>query len=161
MALLAAVPGACGFEPIYGRGGDTTSGLGDELAAVAVPDATDRLTFELRQQLVDQLNPTGVAVVPRYRLDWRIVRDIEDLAIQLDAVVTRQDLTLAASYALIDLEEDVVVDRGRVLRRASFNIIQDPYNDLVAEEDANRRAASALAVALRQQLVAYFERSAA
>ena len=54
-----------------------------------------------------------------------------------------------------------MVDRGRVQRTASFNIRGAPYSDLIAEEDADRRVAEALAVALRQQLVAHFERTAA
>jgi hypothetical protein len=90
-----------------------------------------------------------------------LARDVEDLAIQLDAVVTRQDLTVAAVYELSDTADGRVLARGRVERTASFNIRGEPYSDLIAEEDADRRVADALAVALRQQLVAHFERTSA
>jgi len=115
----------------------------------------------LRRALERQLDPTGRGAAERYRLETRLRRQVEDLAIQLDAVVTRQDLTVAAVYELVELGEGRVVDRGRVERAASFNIRGEPYSDLVAEEDADRRVAEALAVALRQRLVAHFERTAA
>lgn len=157
---VAGATASCGFEPVYAPGtGDDV--LSAELAAVALPDAETRFGFELRNALARQLDPTGRGAVERYRLRLRLTRSVEDLAIQLDAVVTRQDLTVAAVYELIDLADERVLDRGRVERTASFNIRGAPYSDLVAEEDADRRVAEALAVALRQQLVAHFERARA
>lgn len=159
--LLALAPAAaCGFEPVYAPSA-TEGSLADELAAVALPDAESRFGFALRRALERQLDPTGRGEIKRYRLETRLTRTVEDLAIQLDAVVTRQDLTVAAVYELIDVADGRVVDRGRVERTASFNIRGAPYSDLIAEEDADRRVAEALAVALRQQLVAHFERTAA
>lgn len=154
LALLAG----CGFEPVYGTAGEPARTLRSELASIELPEANDYRTFELRNALLEQINPTRASVPTRYRLDWRVGRRIENLAIQVDAVVTRQDLTLAATYALIDLADGSVVDRGRVQRTASFNIRREPFSDLVAREDAERRAAAAVAVALRQQLTAHFER---
>ena len=161
-ALLAAaaLTAACGFEPVYAPGA-SDGALAAELAAVQLPDAQTLFDFELRRALERQLDPTGRGAAPRYRLETRLTRRVEDLAIQLDGVVTRQDLTVAAVYALIDAADGRVLDRGRVARTASFNIRGAPYSDLVAREDADRRVAEALAVALRQQLVAHFERTAA
>jgi len=156
----AGAGAACGFEPVYAPG-TADDALAAELAAVALPDADSRFGFELRRALERQLDPTGRGAAERYRLEIRLRRQVEDLAIQLDAVVTRQDLTVAAVYELVELGEGRVVDRGRVERAASFNIRGEPYSDLVAEEDADRRVAEALAVALRQRLVAHFERTAA
>ncbi len=156
-ALLAL--GGCGFEPVYARR-DAEAPLQSDLAAIELPDARSELTFKVRTAVLDQLNPTRASVPTRFRLDWQLARRISSLIIQLDGVVTRRDYALAATYALIDLGENAVVDRGRVERIASFNVTRDPYNDLVAREDAERRAAQALAVALRQQLTAYFEREA-
>jgi hypothetical protein len=156
----AATTAGCGFEPVYAPQG-TDDALARRLAAVELPDAETRFGFELRQALDRQLDPTGRGAAKRYRLETRLVRTVEDLAIQLDAVVTRQDLTVAAVYELVDLADGRILDRGRVERTASFNIRGEPYGDLVAEEDADRRVADALAVALRQQLVAHFERTAA
>jgi len=154
---LGVGTGACGFEPVYAP--TTAEGsVAPELAAIELPEANTIFEFELRQALERQLDPTRRGQARRYRLETRLTRSVEDLAIQLDAVVTRQDLTVAATYALIELASERVVDRGRVQRTASFNIREAPYSDLIAEEDANRRVADALAIALRQQLVAHFER---
>ena len=160
-ALLAlGLAAGCGFRPVYGdRGADTA--VRDELAAIALPGARSSLEFELRRALAAELDPSGRGAARRYRLDWRLASDVEDLAIQLDAVVTRRDFTLAAAYALVDLADGRALDRGRVQRTASFNITDDPFNDLVAREDAEQRAAAAVAIALRQRMVAHFERRAA
>ena len=160
MLLATAAPAACGFEPVYAPTA-TEGALAAELAAVELPDAETRFEFELRRALQRQLDPTGRGAAKRYRLRTRLARDVEDLAIQLDAVVTRQDLTVAAVYELSDTADGRVLARGRVERTASFNIRGEPYSDLIAEEDADRRVADALAVALRQQLVAHFERTSA
>jgi LPS-assembly lipoprotein len=160
LGVVAAAPAACGFKPVYAPA-ETEGALAAELAAVALPDAGSRFDFELRQALSRQLDPTGRDAAKRYRLDLRLNRRIENLAIQLNTVVTRQDLTVAALYRLIDQADGRVLARGRVERTASFNIRRAPYSDLVAREDAYRRVAEALAVALRQQLVAHFERTSA
>ncbi|MFP4269459.1 MAG: hypothetical protein ACLFTL_02705 [Alphaproteobacteria bacterium] len=160
MIAALAPAAACGFEPVYAPSAEEGS-LADALAAVELPSAQSRFGFALRRALEREFDPTGRGAAKRYRLETRLRRTVEDLAIQLDAVVTRQDLTVAAVYELIDVADGRVVDRGRVERTASFNIRGAPYNDLIAEEDADRRVAEALAVALRQRLVAHFERTAA
>ncbi len=160
LAAAAAAPAGCGFAPVYApAAGD--GALATELAAVELPDADSRFSFELRRALERQLDPTGLGLAKRYRLETRLRRSTENLAIQLDAVVTRRDLTVAAIYRLVDRADGRVLARGRVERTASFNIRGAPYSDRVAAEDADRRVAAALAVGLRQQLVAHFERSAA
>ncbi|MFW5681358.1 MAG: hypothetical protein ACOC3D_13905 [Pseudomonadota bacterium] len=158
LALLALAPvGACGFRPVYGRRSDD-AGLAADLRAIAVPNAQSQLTFELRRALLDELNPTGTATPSLYRLDYRLTRTGENLAIQLDGIVTRVDRVLRAVYSLRDLQSDRTLHRGQVQRTASFNVRGEPFADRIAEEDADRRAARALAVAMRQQLVAFFER---
>lgn len=159
---LAGAPVACGFEPVYAPArGEADGAVAGELAAVALPDAGDRFDFALRRALARELDPTARGAAPRYRLNLRLDRSAENLAIQLDAVVTRRDLTVAAVYELVELADGRVVDRGRVQRTASYNIRGAPYSDQVAADDAEQRVARALAVALRQQLVAHFERTRA
>ncbi|MEO1091248.1 MAG: hypothetical protein AAFX81_11470 [Pseudomonadota bacterium] len=161
MALLAAGGlGACGFEPVYGRL-DDDGALAAELRAISLPDAVDRISFEFRSALADQLSPTRRRDVPRYALSYQLTRYVQDLAVQLDATVTRKDLVLIVVYQMVDLAENRVVDRGQIQRLASFNISGEPFGDQVAEEDAERRAAGAAAVAVRQLLVAHFRRRAA
>jgi LPS-assembly lipoprotein len=158
LALLGLAPlAACGFRPVYGRR-DDSDGLAAELRAIAVPDARSQVTFELRRALLDELNPTGAPTASLYRLDYALSGTTEDLAIQLDAIVTRIDRTLRAVYSLRDLETDAVLHRGQVQRTASFNVRGEPFADRIAEEDADRRAARAVAVGVRQQLAAFFER---
>ncbi|TVQ31638.1 MAG: hypothetical protein EA356_14020 [Geminicoccaceae bacterium] len=158
LAGFALLPlGACGFRPVYGRR-DDAGGLAEELRAIRLPDAGSVVGYELRRALLAELNPAGTPTLERYRLAYTISRSTEALAVQVDAVVTRRDRTIGAVYALHDLEEGRVVYRGQARRTASFNIRGEPFADRIAEDDADRRAARELAVAMRQQLVAFFER---
>ncbi len=156
LALAAVLPG-CGFRPVYGRRSDD-AGLAEDLRAIRLPNASGRIDYTLRQALVGELNPTGTSTAERYQLDYALSRSSEELAIQLDAVVTRIDRTIGATYTLRDLADDRVLYQGRAERTASFNVRGEPYADRIAGEDADRRATRELAVAIRQQLVAYFER---
>ncbi len=155
-AALAPLAG-CGFRPVYGRR-DDAGGLAEDLRAIRLPDAGSRLGYELRQGLAAELNPTGTPTLERYRLAYTLTRASEGLAVQLDAVVTRVDRIVGASYVLHDLSDDRVLYRGRVERTASYNVRGEPFADRIADQDADSRAVRELAVAMRQQLVAYFER---
>lgn len=144
LALLALAPlGACGFRPLYAeREGEE---LMAELAAVEIAGLGGRLGQELRNGLLDELNPTGIALPSRYELLVRLSRRENALAIQLDSTVTRYDMILSAAFVLRRREDGEVLLRDNVRRIASYNVRRAPYATLVAEQDAERRAAREVA----------------
>lgn len=95
---LPAVLGGCGFRPLYaGPAGEVVA---TELAAVDVNAPMTRVGRILENQLIDDLNPAGLVIAKRYRLDVRLQRQKQALAIQLDDNITRFNLTLAAFFTL-------------------------------------------------------------
>ena len=106
MALtLPAALGGCGFRPLYaGPGGEVAA---SELATIDVMAPKTRLGRILENQLIDDLNPAGLVLAKRYRLDVRLQRDKRALAIQLDDNITRFDLTLAAFFTLRNLSDPI------------------------------------------------------
>lgn len=176
---------ACGFRPLYG--GDRGDVAAADLAAIEVAAPLNRLGRILENQLIDDLNPAGLAVAKRYRLDVSLERNQKSLAIQLDDTVTRFDLTLAAFFSLrpitdaapvissVDQPADAVAAadvtdttsaddprppplyRSAVRRVATYNVIREPYATLVAEQDAERRAAVEVSREIRTLLTLFFE----
>lgn len=172
MALaLPAALGACGLRPLYGTvGGIETA---EELAAIEIAAPRTRLGRILENQLIDDLNPAGLAVAKRYRLDVELRRTEKALAIQLDDRVTRFDLTLAAFFTLRPETAAAPPDAGEqageappplyrsaVRRVASYNVIREPFATLVAEQDAERRAAVEVSREIRTLLAIHFENGA-
>ena len=217
--------GGCGFRPLYA--GPEGEAVAEELAAVEVRAPLTRLGRILESQLRDDLNPAGLRVARRWRLDLDLRQSRRALAIQLDDSITRYDLTLAAFFtlrkvgevgevgepgevapgpgedghtiergddtrlALPDLAGDDAADRlaeaaveggaaaggvvadgagaaapapryrSAVRRVASYNVISDPFATLIAEQDAERRAAVEVSREIRTLLTLFFENAAA
>jgi LPS-assembly lipoprotein len=201
--LLPAGLGACGFRPLYG--GPRGDAAAAELAAIEVAAPLSRVGRILENQLISDLNPSGLAVAKRYRLDVRLERNKKALAIQLDDTITRFDLTLSAFFTLRPDDgrrrrpapvpdaarsadggigdnpaaaatvgvpeaapgepepEDAAppLYRSAVRRVASYNVIREPFATLIAEQDAERRAAVELSREIRTLLTIFFETNTA
>jgi LPS-assembly lipoprotein len=180
---------ACGFRPLYsGARGEAAAA---DLAAIEVRAPLNRLGRILENQLTNDLNPAGLTVPKRYRLDVTLERNKRALAIQLDDTTTRFDLTLVAFFTLRPLDggeasgpaaatADAAAEtesgiegngddaasppplyRSGVRRVASYNVINEPFATLVAEQDADRRAAVEVSRAIRTLLTLHFENGTA
>ena len=156
---LCAVLGSCGFRPLL-KSADGAPGVREQLAAVEVAGLTGRTGYLVRDGLLDQLNPTGLEVPERYRLDVRLRQRTGALGIQLDNTITRYNLRLVARFSLIDASTRRVLYRAVVRRIASYNAIRAPYAELAAERDAERRAAREVSTDIRIQLALHFARQA-
>lgn len=159
--FLCALPGlaACAqFRPLHMP--QQSSQLNDNLAAIEIPEIRSRIRQELRNALLDRLNPGGVQIPKTHRLDIRLQRRRKSLAVQLDDTITRYDMTLNATVSLISIETGRLEYRTRVSRTASYNVLGEPFATLVAERDAERRAATEIANQLRALLALHFEKQA-
>jgi LPS-assembly lipoprotein len=155
---LCAVLGSCGFRPLLKS--EDGPGVREELAAVEVPGLTGRIGYLVRDDLLDQLNPAGIQVPERYRLDVRLRERTGALGIQLDNTITRYNLTLVARFSLIDSSTRRILYRAIVRRVASYNAIRAPFAELSAQRDAERRAAREVSTDIRTQLALHFARQA-
>jgi LPS-assembly lipoprotein len=158
LALTAAL-GGCGFRPMYGGGGGADDpGVRDQLAAIEIRGLDGRLGQIVRNELLDQLNPVGTQVPARYFLPVQLRRFAAALGIQLDNTITRYNLILIARFQLRERTTQRIVYRSLVQRAASYNVSQQPFADLIAEQDAERRAARELSNDIRTQLAVHFAR---
>jgi LPS-assembly lipoprotein len=154
---LCAALGACGFRPLLRE--TERADVREQLAAVEIVGLGGRLGQLVRNALLDELNPQALQVPPRYRLAVRLQRRADALAIQLDNTISRYNLTLTARFQLLNGEQDAVLYDGTARRIASYNVRRAPYATLVAELDAERRAAREIANEIRTVLAVQFARA--
>lgn len=155
LGLLAG----CGLRPMLQPGGGAE--VREALAAVEVPRLRGRLGQLVRNAILEELNPTALEVPERYLLELRLARRSNALGIQLDNTITRYNLTLTARFELLDPSERAVLYRSTVRRVASYNVRRAPYSTLVAEIDAERRAAQQIGTDIRTLLAVHFARTGA
>jgi LPS-assembly lipoprotein len=159
LLLAAALPLAgCNLRPLHG--GARGAALNRDLAAIEVDPSDRRLDQAMRNFLIEELNPAGVQLPPEYRLTVELQRAKNALAIQLDDVATRYDLSLAATFELKAKGDGRVLYRSAIRRVVSYNVRSEPFATLVAEQDAERRAAREVSRQIRTQLALYFAKAA-
>lgn len=151
--------GACNLRPIYGQA--ERQKVLPSLAAIEVaPQSGSRDAF-FRNYLLDELNPDGATRPPEYDLEVRLRQQDNPLAIQLDNSATRYNLILGADFTLKRRSDGQPVYSSATRRVVSYNVRSDPFATLVAEQDAERRAAREVARQIRTMLSLYFAEQAA
>ncbi len=155
LAALGALTG-CGFEPIYGNAGPNS--ISAELSTINVAPIKDRVGQQLRNLLLDQINPTGSPRKPKYKLTVQISESKQELAIKKTHVSTRANLTFTAKFQLQGLGQFV----GRRLSGeakivTSYNILSSDFGTLAAEKNARRRAVRELSGDITNRIVSYLQ----
>ena len=151
-AMLSVLLAACGFQPMYG------GRMAPQMAAIYVEPIPEREGYELRNTLNDILNSDGSQTGKRYHLQVTLRESSQGIALQNDATITRYNNTLEASYVLSDAK-GTVLTQGAEKELSAYNVAQSPYATLVAEQDANKRAAQDIAERIRLSLGAWFRRN--
>ena len=157
LLVATLIVAACGFQPLYGSEQGVLSGaVVENLAAVRIIGIADRLGQIVRNDLLDRLNPFGEPTAPRYSLAVQLEEAKEGLAIQIDDTVTRFNLTLTANYFLTDAQSGAVLTTGSVRATAAYNVLRSDFANVIAERDAQQRAAREISDELKTRLAVFF-----
>jgi LPS-assembly lipoprotein len=159
LLVLPLALAACGFQPLYGERTRGGPGSVEALGQIAVGAIPDRLGQILRNNLVDRLTPAGEPDRPRYRLAVALIVSKEGLAITKDESITRFNLRINASFVLYDAQSNAEVTRGVSRTIAAYNVVTSQFATLVAEKDAESRAARELSDDIRTRLAVFFTRA--
>lgn len=155
---LTALLGGCGFHPLYSTE-PGESGARQIYASVYVdPIAGERVGYELRNALIDNLEATSKPTQAAYRLKVTLDQYVQGIAVQNNATVTRYNYTLNANYELSDMHTNKVVKTGIERTLSAYDVVTSPYATLVAQEDAQKRGATDIAYRIQIDIAAYFSR---
>jgi LPS-assembly lipoprotein len=161
-AALASVLAlsACGFHPLYAT--DAAGiGPGSQIASIYVEPIPERVGYQLRNALLDLFNAPGAPDSAAYRLKLTLHEMKQGVALRSDATITRYNYTLRAHYDLFATGATAPLKSGDVSALSAFNVASSPYATVVAERDANDRAATDIAERIRTELAVYFHSAAA
>jgi LPS-assembly lipoprotein len=147
--------GACGFRPLNHprlEGG----AVGQGLQNIRIEFVENRIGQELRNQLLDRLNPYGQPDRALYSLTIELVEGVQNLGIRKDDSSTRANLIINARYQLSDLQARKELTRGSFRSVNSYDILTSQYATQIAREDARRRGAEQIANHIETRLSLYF-----
>jgi LPS-assembly lipoprotein len=138
LGTLCLVLAGCGFRPLY-----TPRGSNDwdpDLAAIRVSPIHDRQGQILELALRENLNPGGVNVAPRWRLNTELTVSRSDLGIQRNATATTSEITASVSFTIIDIKTGRLIYTSTSRAVGDFDQIYDAYATMVASDSARDRA---------------------
>ena len=145
----------CGFRPLNHprlAGGAVTTGL----QSTTVEFIDDRIGQQLRNELLDRLNPYGEPDNPQYRLIVDLQEAEQDLGIRKDDSSTRANLLIFATYKLVATSDNSSLLAGRYQSVNSYDILSSQFATQSAREDARRRGAEQIASQIRTRLSLFY-----
>jgi LPS-assembly lipoprotein len=148
---------ACGFRPLYGERALTPE-VSNEMALIDIRPIESRVGLALRNDLLDLLTPLGTPARARYVLAIDLVETRQGLALERDATVTRFNLTLNAEYRLLDAATRQELNAGTARSTAAFNVVRADFANVIADRDAEDRAARVVAEEVVTRLSVFFAR---
>jgi LPS-assembly lipoprotein len=154
IALLLITPAlaACGFTPLY-----ATPGLSSGLSGIQSVAPEGRTGFLVRQALDDAL-ARDEATPAVYRLTMDLKETRTPRGRRVDATASRYELVLVADWKLVTVATGAVALEGTARTEATFDRADQPYSGVVANQDAQSRAASELARKIQLQLANWMAR---
>lgn len=153
VGLLVVLAG-CGFRPLYWKGSGATSA---EMGAIKIDPISDRSGQILRNHLLDKLNPIGSPTAPRYTLKVKLTEAKRELAIRVDEVATRANLTFNAAYTLVD-PGGRILNSGTARATASYNILRDDFATISSEKNARARGMIVLSQEIQTRIEIFLNR---
>jgi LPS-assembly lipoprotein len=151
--LLTPLLAGCGFTPLY-----ATPGVSPGLSAVESVAPEGRTGFLLRQALDDVL-ARNEALPPAYRLTMDLKETRTPRGRRVDATASRYELVLRANWKLTNVATGAVALEGSTSTEVTFDRADQPYSAIVANQDAQSRAASELARKIQLQLADWMART--
>jgi LPS-assembly lipoprotein len=155
IALLLITPAVagCGFTPLY-----AAPGVSPGLSSVESVAPDGRTGFLLRQALDDAL-ARNEALPPVYRLTMSLRETRTSRGRRVDSTASRYELALVADWKLTNVATGALALEGSTSAEVTFDRADQPYSAIVANQDAQSRAASELARKIQLQLADWMART--
>jgi LPS-assembly lipoprotein len=149
LAIAAPWLAACGFTPLYGSPGVTSS-----LTAIQVATPEGR-TGELIREHLDDVLAHNSSAPPVYRMTLSLGEQRYPRGVRVDNVATRYEYVLVAAYALVDARSGALAKKGQVRVEVTYDSADQPYASVAAQQDAQDRAAGEAARRIELELATW------
>lgn len=150
LALAAAGLAGCGFTPLY-----ATPGVASGLSSIQVNAPHGRTAFLLGEDLNDLL-AHDLSKPATYRLDLTVMEKRYPRGLKLDNTADRYESHLIVNYSLVEIDNGRVLKTGSQPVEVSYATSGYPYAGIMAQQDAQKRAAEEAARRISVDLGAYF-----
>lgn len=159
LATVAALGSGCGWQPLYGP---TASGahLSDVMRTVDIASVPGRVGQRVRNELIFKAQGGSGQIGSKYRLDIAIRESVMQTMATTTGSTQGQIYQLYTEFRLIRLEDNKVVLEGHSNARAAYDKNPSVFADQRARRDAEDRAATTIAEAIRTRLATYFSANA-
>ncbi|MEQ8370617.1 MAG: LPS assembly lipoprotein LptE [Alphaproteobacteria bacterium] len=156
LAAAIAVPllAACGFQPLYGARGGVP--VAQQMATIKISVIGDRAGQQLRNFLLDRINPRGEPPRPLYRLDVSFGVTEQALAIRKDETTTRSNLLLAARFRLYGSQGAEPLFEDTVSIAVSYDEVESEFASRAAALQALETGSQDVADEITTRLAAFF-----
>jgi LPS-assembly lipoprotein len=136
--LLCLLAAACGFEPLYGEHrGDVVRAELQGVRVASIPNRSGQLLHRYIEDRIHDDNDTAPAL---YQLEITLTETRQFFGIQRDLTATYARFVVNGYYLLRDAKTQKPVLSGNTSAYSSYNIAADPFNSIIAENDARDRA---------------------
>jgi LPS-assembly lipoprotein len=151
LAAAALATAGCGFAPIYATAGADFAPLRDVRVQTR---GEQRIDYIFEQAMADKLGAYSPSSA--YRLEAILSETRQGFGIRVDDVATRYESTVVASYRLVRASDGAILFQGQRAGVASYDVSDDPYSELSAEQRSLERAVEVVAEKVRLDLTLYF-----
>lgn len=148
--LLVMSVSACGFTPLYETGA-ARSQLNETMSQIAVAPINDnRIGQIMHNRLHEFMYGSGGA---KYILQVTLAQTSEGYGIRGDAAATQEQMTVTASYSLVEVGVEEPVIMGELTNRVSYDLVLSDFSTVMQREDSARRLVLELADRIHRRVV--------
>ncbi|PTW63388.1 LPS-assembly lipoprotein [Breoghania corrubedonensis] len=147
----------CNVRPLYGTISTGSAPAQEELAAIDIDPADDRVQQVLRNELIFLFQRGGEAAPARYRLRMILNSTKSSVAVEeLSDVPAAYLVQMTTSFALSEVATGRTLLTGSTFANASYDFSNQRFANLRAARDAEDRAAKVIADDIHTRIAAYF-----
>ncbi|ARN81269.1 hypothetical protein [Methylocystis bryophila] len=140
------------IEPMYGPLSSAPD-LANQLASIEVGPIPDRMGHYVRDDLIFDLNGTGAAFTPRYRLEVKLGEQVRTPIVDtVTGRATSASVVIKADYRLVTIPDGKLVTEGTALSLASYDRFSNRLANVRAARDAEIRDAKVIAESIQTRL---------
>jgi LPS-assembly lipoprotein len=150
LALAAALSG-CGFTPLY-----AVPGVSAGLSSIEVKAPHGRTAFLLAEDLDDAF-ARDRTTAPLYRLEFLVTEHRYPRGLRIDNVANVYETHVNIDYKLIEIATERVVKVGSTPVQVDYDVADQPYAGIAAQQDSQQRAADEAAQRMRVDLAVFFK----